>query len=375
MFLQFWDTQPTNFALNNHKKKSFSKKVIFLQINRSVKPKTVEFYMKKYILGIFAIAVISACTSQQDKAMKSADKNFILKAANENFAKKKWKNALALYDRLPNLVAGTDDAPNVVFNSAYANYYDKNYKLAGHQFKNFAVSFPQDNRKEEASYMSALCYYNGSMDYNLDQSSTELAINELQDFLTNYPNSERSKNINTLIDELSYKLEFKAYENAKQYFKMADYKSTSAAFENVLEDFPSTKLRPKIYDYMMKSRYLLAQNSVYDLKDERIESALSFTKQVEKELPNTEYSKTAVDLREKLEKEKKDFVVVKKQTEERIAVLTARQKKVADKLAEQSKTEQQIKDQVSNEKQAMQIQRDSAALQTPPPAATFRIQR
>ena len=331
--------------------------------------------MKKYILGIFAIAVVSACTSQQDRAMKSADKNFILKAANENFAKKKWKNALALYDRLPNLVAGTDDAPNVVFNSAYANYYDKNYKLAGHQFKNFAVSFPQDSRKEEAAYMSALCYYNGSMDYNLDQSSTELAINELQDFLNNYPDSERSKNISTLIDELSYKLEFKAYENAKQYYKMADYKSATTAFENVLEDFPSTKLRPKMYDYMMKSRYLLAQNSVYDLKEERIESALAFTRQVEKELPNTEYSKTAIDLREKLEKEKKEFAVVKKQTEERIAVLTARQKKAAEKLAETSKTEQQIKDQVSNEKQAMQMQRDSAALQTPPPAATFKIQR
>ncbi|SDL83394.1 outer membrane protein assembly factor BamD [Chryseobacterium taihuense] len=331
--------------------------------------------MKKYFLGIFAVAVLAACKSQQEKALRSADKNFILKTANENFAKKKWKNALALYDRLPNLVAGTDDAPNVVFNSAYANYYDKNYRLAGNQFKNFAVSFPQDSRKEEAAYMSALCYYNGSMDYNLDQSSTELAINELQDFINNYPASERSKNINTMIDELSYKLEFKAYENARQYFKMGDYKSTSVAFENVLEDFPSTKLRPKIYDYMMRARYLLAQNSVYDLKEERIESALAFTRQVEKELPGTEYSKTAVDLREKLEKEKKDFAVVKKQTEERIAVLTAKQKKMADKLAADSKTEQQIKDQISNEKQAMQIQRDSAVINTPPPAATFRIQR
>lgn len=331
--------------------------------------------MKKYFLGIFAVAVLAACKSQQEKALRSADKNFILKTANENFAKKKWKNALALYDRLPNLVAGTDDAPNVVFNSAYANYYDKNYRLAGNQFKNFAVSFPQDSRKEEAAYMSALCYYNGSMDYNLDQSSTELAINELQDFINNYPSSERSKNINTMIDELSYKLEFKAYENARQYFKMGDYKSTSVAFENVLEDFPSTKLRPKIYDYMMRARYLLAQNSVYDLKEERIESALAFTRQVEKDLPGTEYSKTAADLREKLEKEKKDFAVVKKQTEERIAVLTAKQKKMADKLAADSKTEQQIKDQISNEKQAMQIQRDSAVINTPPPAATFRIQR
>lgn len=331
--------------------------------------------MKKYILGIFALAVVSACVSQQERAMKSADKSLMLKTANDNFAKKKWKNALALYDRLANLVAGTDDFPNVGFNTAYANYYDKNYKLAGHQFKNFAVSFPKDPRAEEAAYMSALCYYEGSMDYNLDQTSTELAINELQEFLNNYPNSERAKNINQLIDELSYKLEFKSYENAKQYFKMGDYKAANVALENVLEDFPSTKLRPKIYDYIMKSRYELATKSIYDLKDERIESAVSFTRQVEKELPNTEYSKTALDLRQKLEKEKQNFAVVKKQTEARIAMLTAKQKKEADKLAEKSKTEQQMRDQIEAEKKAMQIQRDSAALKTPPPAATFKIQR
>ncbi|MBV8325965.1 outer membrane protein assembly factor BamD [Chryseobacterium sp.] len=331
--------------------------------------------MKKYILGLFAVAVVASCASRQEKAMKSADKEFILKAANDNFAKKRWKNALALYDRLANLVAGTDDFPNVGFNTAYANYYDKSYKLAGHQFKNFAVNFPKDPRAEEAAYMSALCYYEGSMDYNLDQSSTELALNELQDFLNNYPNSERAKNINQLIEELSYKLEFKAYENARQYFKMGQYKAANVALENVLEDFPSTKLRPKIYDYIMKARYELAMNSVYDLKDERIESALTYTKVVEKELPNTEYSKTAADMRSKLEKEKTNFVVVKKQTEARIAALTAKQKKEAAKMAEKNKTDQQIKDQISNEKKAMQMQRDSAALQTPPPAATFKIKR
>lgn len=331
--------------------------------------------MKKYILGIFTVAVVASCVSKQERAMKSADKNLILKTANENFAKKKWKNALALYDRLPNLVAGTDDAPNVVFNSAYANYYDKNYRLAGNQFKNFAISFPQDKRREEAAYMSALCYYEGSMDYNLDQSTTQTAINELQDFLNNYPNSERSKNINTLIDELSYKLEFKAYENARQYYKMAEYKAANVAFENVLEDFPSTKLRPQIYDYIVKSRYELATKSVYDLKDERIESALAFTRQIEKEMPNTEVSKTALDIRSKLEKEKKEFAVVKKNTEARIAVLTERQKKLEAKNAEQAKTVQQEKDQVEAEKKAMQIQRDSAAISTPPPAATFKIKR
>lgn len=197
--------------------------------------------MKKYLIIALAFFALSACNTQQDQAMKSADKDFILKVANEKFEKKKWTDALALYERLSNLVAGTDDAPNVIYNSAYANYYDKNYKLAGHQFKNFAVTHPQDSRAEEASYMSALCYYEGSMDYNLDQTSTELAINELQNFLNNYPDSERSKNINELIDELSYKLEFKAYENAKQYYKMAEYKAANTSFENVLDDFPGYK--------------------------------------------------------------------------------------------------------------------------------------
>ncbi len=308
--------------------------------------------------------MIAGCKSKHDEALKSADKDFILKVANEHFANKKWSKSLALYERLTNLVAGTDDAPNVVFNSAYANYYDKNYKLAGHQFKNFAVNFSQDPRKEEASYMSALCYYKGSMDYNLDQSSTELAINELQSFLNEYPNSERSKNISQLIDELSYKLEFKAYENARQYYKMGDYKSANVALENVLEDFPATKLRPSIYDYIMNSRYELAVNSVYDLKQERIENAIAFTKRVEKELPGTENAKTAINLRDKLLKEKESFAKLQKHVESQKAAALEKQKRMqAEKDAEQANR---------TTKQAL---RDSARLSTPPPAVTLPIQK
>ena len=111
------------------------------------------------------------------------------------------------------------------------------------------------------------------------------------------------------------------------------------------------------------------------LKEERIESALSFSKQVEKEFANTDLAKKATDLREKLEREKKDFAIVKKNTEARIAMLTEKQKKYANKLAEKAKSEEQLKEQIANEKQAKQLLRDSAALQTPPPAATFKIQR
>ncbi|MFC4165063.1 outer membrane protein assembly factor BamD [Epilithonimonas zeae] len=330
--------------------------------------------MKKYISLVVLSMFLLSCKTEMDQAMKSADKDFILKVANEKFAKKKWADALALYDRLPNLVAGTDDAPNVVFNSAYANYYDKNYRLAANQFKNFAISFPQDPRKEEAAYLSALCYYEGSLQYNLDQSNTESAITELQGFINDYPDSERSKNINQLIDELSYKLEFKAFENAKQYFKMGEYKAASVAFENVLEDFPATKLKSKIYDISLKSKYELAINSIYDLKKERLDAAAAYAKRVSTEFPNSEYSKTADDLYTKLENEKVKFAKLQEEVEKRKAEYEARVKNAEAKENEKKDLAQE-KNQLEMQKAAEQTRRDSAKINSPEPQATFKFKR
>ncbi|WP_028122281.1 outer membrane protein assembly factor BamD [Epilithonimonas tenax] len=330
--------------------------------------------MKKYISLLVLSVILLSCKTEMDQAMKSADKDFILKVANEKFAKKKWSDALALYDRLPNLVAGTDDAPNVVFNSAYANYYDKNYRLAANQFKNFVVSFPQDPRKEEAAYLSALCYYEGSLQYNLDQSNTESAITELQNFLNEYPDSERSKNITQLVDELTYKLEFKAFENAKQYYKMGEYKAAAVTFENVLEDFPATKLRPKIYDIIMKSKYELAINSIYDLKKERLDNAAAYAKRISTELPNSEYSKTADDLFAKLEVEKVKFASLQADVEKRKAEYDAKIKNTEAKETEKKEVAQE-KNQLKMENSAEQARRDSAKVNSPEPQATFKFKR
>lgn len=331
--------------------------------------------MKKISAVLFLALALTSCNKKLDEAMKSADKNLILQTANEYFAQKKWTNALALYDRLPNLVAGTDDAPNVVFNSAYANYYQNSYRLAGYQFKNFSASFPDDPRVEEAAYMSALCYYEGSLDYNLDQSNTESGINELQSFINKYPDSERAKNINELIEELMYKQEFKAYENARQYYKMAQYKAAIVTFENVLEDFPGTKLRSKIYDFILKSKFELSMNSRYDLKEERLENALAYTRFIEKELPGTETLKTALDYRGKLENEKEKFAKLKISVEEQKVEFEAKQKEEQAKIdarEEERKQRQILKDSKAN---TDKIKKDSAAVSTPAPAATFRIRR
>lgn len=334
--------------------------------------------MKKTFTLLLLVFLMTACNKQYDVALKSADKALILKTANDYFANKKWTQAIALYERLPNLVAGTDDAKTVIFNTAYANYYDKQYRIAAHHFKNYSVTFPEDEKAEEAAYMSALCYYNGSLDYNLDQANTESAINELQNFLNRYPDSERSKNINDLIDELTYKLEFKAYENARHYFKIAEYKAADVSFENVLADFPSTKLRSTIYEYILRSKYELAMNSVYDKKEERLENALAYTRFVEKELPDSSQQKVALDLREKLRAESVRFQKMKVLVEKEQARLQEKQREIElelDRREAEKEKKEDLKDQAKGLRGKDAKEKQTLENPTAEPEATFKIQR
>ena len=96
---------------------------------------------------------------------------------------------------------------------------------------------------------------------------------------------------------------------------------------------------------MLKSKYELAVNSIYDLKKDRIENAIAFTKQVEREVPNSANAKTATDLRTKLEKEKVSFIELEKKVEK----LTERMQEVSKKMYEKASKESSAKKEESKE--------------------------
>ena len=155
---------------------------------------------------------------------------------------------------------------------------------------------------------------------------------------------------------------------------MGEYKAAAVTFENVLEDFPATKLRPKIYDIIMKSKYELAINSIYDLKKERLDAAAAYTKRISAELPNSEYSKTADDLYAKLEAEKVKFSQLQKEVEKRKAEYDAKVKNSQAKEDEKKEIAQD-KNQLKMENSAEQARRDSAKVNSPEPQATFKFKR
>lgn len=260
--------------------------------------------LKKLTLLVLIGASLSSCNKMYNQAMKSTDKDEIYTIANQLYKEGKLSHAIELYDRISTSFVGTEKAADIAYNTADANFQDKSYRLAGHLFKNFAGSYPMDERAEEALYLSAFSYYKDSPKYNLDQTSTYSAIDELQGFINAYPESAHVAQANGYISELRKKLELKAFEIAKVYYKTMKYKAAGIAFDNMIDEYPDSQLREEAMMYSLRSKAELAINfSRIENKDLRLQEARTQYRQFLKYYPNTSYKSEAEKLVNDIEKD------------------------------------------------------------------------
>lgn len=228
--------------------------------------------MKKYlsILILFIVLTLAAC-SEYSKILKSDDYEAKYQAALKYYEEKEYYKAYALMDELMGIYNGTNKAEKLYYYLAYCDYYLQDYTLAATRFNIFYKRYPSSQWAEDALFMSAKSNYHNSPNYSLDQQETYKAIEELQIFANTYPYSVRKDTCNILIEQLRSKLEKKAYEGAYLYFHTENYKAAIIAFTDLLDKFPDSENKEKVNYYVLKSRFLLAENSVLSKKKERYE--------------------------------------------------------------------------------------------------------
>ena len=154
-----------------------------------------------------------------------------------------YNKAIRLYELAMPAYATKREAEVINFRLADASFFEKDYTTAVYYYEKFIRSYPKSTEIENGQYRIAESYYNLSPKYSVDQSSTKQAIQAFQDFIDQNPNSTKIKEANQRIDALNLKLEKKAFEIAKQYFKIGNYKSAIVAFDNVILDFLGTSYK------------------------------------------------------------------------------------------------------------------------------------
>lgn len=244
-----------------------------------------------YSAGFFMFSVVflfSACRSEFEIIRTSNDPERMLSEANRLYKEKDFYKAITLYELLIPVYRGQAEAEDIAFNYANAHYNQKKFISSAHYFKQFASTFANSDRKEEADFMAAYSHTQLSPSHKLDQSFSEKAIESLQVFINAYPQSPRVSQCNQLIDDMRAKMEIKAYDSAKLYYKLKNYSSTIVSFENMLKDYPETQKEEEIRYLIAKSSYEFAQNSIYEKREERYLTAIEKCELYLKKFPKAE---------------------------------------------------------------------------------------
>lgn len=226
-----------------------------------------------YILYFFLASTIVACSGYQ-KLVKDGTPAEKLEAAKKYYQKKDYIRSQMLFEELLGLYYGKPEREEIHYMYAYSYYGTSEFLLAGYHFNSFAQTFKLSPKREEASYMAAVCRFNKSMPVELDQAPTKSAIETLQSFINQYPNSQYVPDCNDKIDLLRATILAKVYNNAKLYHSLGYFKSAMVACENALEDYPDMVHRDELHYLMVDAAYLYAKNSISKKQKERYSDAL-----------------------------------------------------------------------------------------------------
>lgn len=239
--------------------------------------------------GILLTGLLLLNCSEYYKVQKSGDYNLMYDKAVSYFEYEDYYHAKMLFDEVVNVMKGSEKGENALFLYAYCHYKQHDYTMGAYYFELFYNTYPFAEKTEEAYFMAAHCYYKESPRPTLDQASTMRAITAMQAYINKYPQSTRINEANMVIAEMRQKLEQKSYENAKLYYKLGEYQAATITLKNSLKEYPDTKYREELMYLIVKSNFMLAENSIEDKKAERYQNTVTEYYSFIDEFPQSQY--------------------------------------------------------------------------------------
>lgn len=261
--------------------------------------------MRTTLFSILVIACILSSCSEYQKILKSEDVALKFKMGDSLFQEGKYEKANRIFAQIVPKYKGKPQAQKLMYLYSKSFFEMKDYYVSGYQFERFVASYPKSEKREEAAFLSAKSYYMLSPRYSKDQKETKDAIEKLQEFINVYPNSQYVSEANVLVKELDFKLEKKAFEIAKQYNHISDFKASIKSFDNFIFQFPGSTLREDALFYRLDAAYKLAVNSVdfkrtaegiVNLKKNRLEQAKEYFNAFKKAYAASKYIAEAEEM-------------------------------------------------------------------------------
>ena len=254
-------------------------------------------------MALLSAGFLSSC-GEYNKVLKSTDYEYKYEAAKAYFAKGQSSRAATILEELIPILKGTTNGEESLYMLGMTYYNQGDYVTASHYFNTYYTTYPRGTYTELARFYSGKALYLDTPEPRLDQSSTYKAIQELQMFMEYFPTSDRKELAQNMIFELQDKLVEKEYLSAKLYYDLGSYSGNAVysstgnnylaaivTAQNVLKEYPYTKMREDLSILILRAKYHMAKESVLEKRDDRMRETGDEYYAVEIEFPESKYMK------------------------------------------------------------------------------------
>lgn len=254
-----------------------------------------NFTMRPLIILLAAAFVLMSCRNQElirpGDTLEVAFEKAMNQYENENYSE-----AARAFEVVISIGRGTDLGQEAQFYLAESYFNTNRYLVAASEYSRYVQFHSNSPRRQQAEFKEAVCYYELSPRYKLDQNYTQRAIERFRLFNDRYPNSERADEAAGYIEEMRNKLARRDYNAADFYMRTNRYNSAAIYYGLVLDNYPESEWAERALVKQIEAYVLYAENSVPQRQEERFNKAIESYSTYIQLFPREENRSRAEDL-------------------------------------------------------------------------------
>ena len=209
---------------------------------------------------VAALLLLAAACHPDFEVTRYPTNEALYRAATEEFARGRWDNAVAAFEKLTTDLPARDTLlPRAHWHLARAHQEKAEWVLAATSFSRLTESFPDDTLADEAALEAARSYRRLWRKPALDPTYGESALAAYNTLLGLYPTSPLIPAARKELSELEEMFAQKNYLSGMYYFRRGGYDSGIIYFKDVVTRYPTSPAarlaQLRLVDSYKKIRY------------------------------------------------------------------------------------------------------------------------
>jgi outer membrane protein assembly factor BamD len=206
------------------------------------------------VLCLCVIVALSGCSGKKDadKDKPPAPVEKMYNDAKDALDKGLYHTAAEGFDSVDREYPYSQWAVRAQLMEGYADYKNLKYDEAILALDHFIELHPGDQNIAYAYYLRALCYYEQISDVGRDQKMTEMALENLKQVVTRFPDSKYARDAALKMDLTNDHLAGKEMSIGRYYLVRHQYTAAIPRFKHVVDNYQTTTDVPEALERLVE---------------------------------------------------------------------------------------------------------------------------